>query len=289
MLDVRPVTPDIGAEVHGIDLSRSLASHIVDAVRAAWLEHLVQFFVDQELTPEQQLAFAAQFGEVTAAHPIEPALEGHPHVLPVDSVKDRTDFWHTDVTFMSRPPMGSILYARVLPESGGDTMFANTRAAYERMAAPLRALCDGLVAYHYAADYAQQVAGGDGKEWDGAPVKQLVPVRHPVVREHPETGRRNLFVNPNFTVGLEGFSGPEGHALLRLLYDHMTQPELTCRYRWRPGSVAMWDNRTTMHYGINDYGDARRIMHRVTLRGDKPYGPAMALEVGSAARADSAP
>jgi alpha-ketoglutarate-dependent taurine dioxygenase len=286
MLDVRPVTPVIGAEVRGIDLSQPLASDIVDALRAAWLEHLVLFFVDQELTPEQQLAFAAQFGEVTAAHPIEPALEDHPQVLPIDSVKDRTDFWHTDVTFMSRPPMGSILYARVLPETGGDTMFANTRAAYERLAAPLREFCDGLVAYHYAADYAQQVAEGEGKAWDGKPVKKLVPVRHPVVREHPETGRRNLFVNPNFTVALEGFDGPQGHALLQLLYDEMTRPELTCRHRWRPGSVAMWDNRTTMHYGIYDYGDARRLMHRVTLRGDKPYGPALPLEVGPAARAD---
>jgi taurine dioxygenase len=288
MLDVRPVTPIIGAEVHGIDLSRPLAAKVVDALRDAWLEHLVLFFVDQQVTPEQQTAFAAQFGEVTAAHPIEPALEGHPQVLPIDSVKDRTNFWHTDVTFMSRPPTGSILHARVLPESGGDTMFANTRAAYERLAPAMRELCDGLVAYHYAADYAQQVADGDGKTWDGKPVKKLLPVRHPVVREHPETGRRNLFVNPNFTVALEGFDGGQGSALLRLLYDHMTQPELTCRYRWRPGSVAMWDNRATMHYGIYDYGDARRVMHRVTLRGDKPYGPAMprGVESASAASAD---
>jgi alpha-ketoglutarate-dependent taurine dioxygenase len=272
-VEVRPFSGSIGAEVRGVDVSRDLDDDLIAAIRAAWLEHLVLFFPDQELTPERQQAFAARFGEVTAAHPVEPALVGHPQVLPVDSANGHTDFWHTDVTFMARPPMASMLYAVQLPEAGGDTMYTNMRLAYETLAEPLRRLCDELVAYHYAADYAAAVANGDGKEWEGAAVGKMVPVEHPVVRQHPETGRRALFVNPGFTALLKGFDGPQSADLLRLLYKHATQPEFMCRYRWEPGSLAFWDNRATMHYGVHDYGAAHRVMHRVTLRGDRPFGP----------------
>jgi taurine dioxygenase len=147
------------------------------------------------------------------------------------------------------------------------------RLAYETLAEPLRRLCDELVAYHYAADYAEAVEHGDGKEWEGTPVKKMVPVEHPVVRQHPETGRRALFVNPGFTALLKGFDGPQSAGLLRLLYKHAIRPEFQCRYRWEPGSLAFWDNRATMHYGVHDYGTAHRVMHRVTLRGDRPFGP----------------
>jgi taurine dioxygenase len=272
-LEVRALSGAIGAEVLGVDLSQPLDDQVIDAIRAAWLEHLVLVFPDQQLTAHAQIGFASRFGEVTEAHPVEPALEHEPRVLPVDSRTGQTDFWHTDVTFMARPPMASMLYAVELPQAGGDTMWANTRLAYERLAEPLQRLCDGLTAYHYAADYAEAVADGKGKEWDGAPVKKMLPVEHPVVRRHPETGRKALFVNPGFTVGIKGFNGPQSSDLLRLLYQHATQPELICRYRWQPGSLAFWDNRATMHYGVHDYGAARRVMHRVTLRGDRPYGP----------------
>jgi alpha-ketoglutarate-dependent taurine dioxygenase len=269
-LDVRSVTPTIGAEIHGLDCSIPFDAATLAAVRAAWLEHLVLFFPDQSLTPDAQVRFASQFGPVTEGHPVEPSLDEHPHVLPVDSVKDRTNFWHTDVTYMSAPPTGSILYAVTLPESGGDTMWANTRAAYDTLAEPLRRMCDQLTAVHFDPFYAEQIAQGAGKQWEGQTVEQLWPVEHPVVRVHPETGRKNLFVNPQFTVGLKGFDGPQANALLRLLYDHMIQPQFVVRYRWRPGTLGFWDNRTTMHYGIYDYGDARRIMHRVTLKGERP-------------------
>jgi taurine dioxygenase len=272
-LQIRPVSPTIGAEVLGLDLAGDLAAETVAAMRAAWLEHLVLFFPDQDLTPEQQETFARRFGEITEGHPVEPTLPGHPNVLPIDSVKDRVDFWHTDVTFMARPPTGSILYAVQVPDVGGDTMWANTRAAYDTLAPPLQEFCDGLVAYHYDPNYAAIVAAGGGQDWDGEHIDRLWPVEHPVVRLHPETGRKNLFVNPQFTVGLKDFPGPQGQALLRLLYDHVIQPERICRYRWHPGTVAFWDNRATMHYGLFDYGDARRVMHRVTLRGDRPIGP----------------
>lgn len=277
-LDVRPVTPTIGAEVSGVDLSRPLAAEVVGAIRAAWLEHLVLFFPEQQLTPDQQIAFATQFGEVTSAHPVEPALEHEPRVLPVDSERDRNDYWHTDVTFMARPPMASILYATVVPEHGGDTMWSNLQAAYDALAEPLRHLCDGLIAYHYSESYAADAAAGNGKEWDGVVVDRMDPVEQPVVREHPETGRRGLFVNPNFTLAIKGFPSQQSRDLLELLHAHTTRPEFLCRYRWRPGSLAMWDNRATMHYAVNDYGNARRLMHRVTLRGEIPYGPARPRE-----------
>jgi alpha-ketoglutarate-dependent taurine dioxygenase len=242
----------------------------------------VLFFPDQELTPDRQIAFATQFGEVTSAHPVEPALEQEPRVLPVDGERDRNDYWHTDVTFMARPPMASILYASVVPECGGDTMWSNLQAAYDTLAEPLRRLCDQLIAYHYSESYAADAAAGNGKEWDGVVVERMVPVEQPVVREHPETGRRGLFVNPNFTLAIKDFPSRQSHDLLALLHAHTTRPEFLCRYRWSPGSLAMWDNRATMHYAVNDYGNERRLMHRVTLRGEIPYGPARpALEAAS--------
>jgi taurine dioxygenase len=272
-LDVRPLTPTIGAEVFGVDCGAPLDDPTIAAIRAAWLEHLVLFFPEQHLSPEDQVAFAARFGELTDAHPVEPALEGHPQVLPIDSRKDRVDFWHTDVTYMARPPMGSMLLAMTVPEAGGDTMWADTRASYESLAEPLRGLCDEMTAVHFDPFYAQTIAEGGGMMWEGKRVERLWPVEHPVIRVHPETGTRNLFVNPQFTVGLKGFDGPQGQALLRMLYDHMIQPQYIVRYRWRPGTLAFWDNRSTMHYGIYDYGDERRVMHRVTLQGDRPRGP----------------
>src|ERR1700730_14059388 len=163
-VDVRPLGGSIGAEVRGVDLSSELDDEVIAAIRATWLEHLVLVFPGQDLTPERQQAFAARFGEVTAAHPVEPALADHPQVLPVDSASGQTDFWHTDVTFMARPPMASLLYAVKLPPAGGDTMWTNMRLAYETLAEPLRRLCDELDAYHYASDYAAGVERGGGQE-----------------------------------------------------------------------------------------------------------------------------
>ena len=151
-------------------------------------------------------------------------------------------------------------------------MWSDTRAAYDTLAEPLKQLCDGLVGIHYDPSYAEEIAKGAGKEWEGHQVTKLWPVEHPLVRVHPETGRKNLFVNPNFTVAIKGMYGLQGTGLLRMLYEHMTQYEFICRYRWRPGTLGFWDNRATMHYGIYDYGAERRVMHRVTLRGERPSG-----------------
>jgi taurine dioxygenase len=170
--------------------------------------------------------------------------------------------------------MASMLRSVVVPEAGGDTMWADTRAAYDALAAPLQRLCDELTAFHFEPYYAQAVAEGHGNVWEGKKLTRLLPATHPVISVHPETGRKNLYVNPKFTVRITDMSESQSAGLLRLLYDHMASPQFVVRYHWKPNTLAFWDNRSTMHFGIFDYEGERRIMHRVTLRGDQPVGPA---------------
>ncbi len=274
-LDVRPLTPHIGAEVHGLDLSRPLGDEVVAMVRAALNQRHVLFFRDQELTPERQEAFAAQFGPVTEGHPVIPAIEGNSKVLAIDSREDRASWWHTDVTFLETPAFGSILYMLESPEVGGDTMWSSLQDAYDGLAGPVRELCDKLIAIHYDPWFAADVDERGGYDWNGEHHRKLLPALHPVVRTHPETGRNGLFVNSHFTQTLLGLSKLESHAILEMLYHHCEKPEYTCRFRWRDGSVAFWDNRATLHYALDDYGETPRFAHRVTIRGDRPFGPAM--------------
>lgn len=274
-LDVHPLSPIIGAEIFGLDLSRPLGEKTVAEVRAALNQHHVIFFRDQELTPAQQADFARQFGTVTEGHPVIPAIEDNPEVLAIDSREDRANWWHTDVTFLQNPAFGSILYMITAPEVGGDTTWASLQDAYDRLAGPVREMCNKLIAIHYDPWFAAEVDARGGYEWQGEFKEKLLPALHPVVRTHPENGRNGLFVNQQFTQSILGLSKNESNAILDMLYRHCQQPELTCRFRWRPGSVAFWDNRATLHYAIDDYGDATRIAHRVTLEGDVPYGPAM--------------
>ena len=275
-LDVRLLSPTIGAEIRGLDCASDLSDEEIAAIRAVWLERLVVFFPDQHLDDETQIAFAGRFGELTESHPVEPQVLERREVHSIESGKDRTDFWHTDITFMQRPAMASMLRSIEVPDAGGDTMWSDTRAAYDALAEPLQRLCDGLSAYHYEQYYAQMVAEGHGNVWEGKKLTRLLPALHPVVRVHPETGRRNLFVNPKFTLRVVDFPEAQSDRLLRLLYDHMTDPRFVVRYHWSPGTLAFWDNRATMHYGIFDYEGERRVMHRVTLRGDAPTGVAPA-------------
>ena len=272
-LDVRPLSPTIGAEIHGVDCASDLDDDTVAAIRRVWLERLVVFFPDQSLDDESQIAFARRFGELTESHPVEPQVLERKEVHSIESGKDRTDFWHTDITFMTRPAMASMLRAVVVPQAGGDTMWSDTRAAYEALAPSLQKLCDGLAAFHFEPYYAQAVAEGHGNVWEGKKLTRLLPATHPVVRVHPETGRKNLFVNPKFTVRIVDMPQAQSDGLLGLLYDHMTRPEFVVRYHWSPGTLAVWDNRATMHFGIYDYEGDDRVMHRVTLRGDRPVGP----------------
>ena len=273
-LDVRFLSPTIGAEIRGVDCASHLSDEEIAAIRAVWLERLVVFFPDQHLDDETQIAFAGRFGELTESHPVEPQVLERREVHSIESGKDRTDFWHTDITFMQRPAMASMLRSIEVPDAGGDTMWSDTRGAYDALAEPLQRLCDGLSAYHYEQYYAQMVAEGHGNVWEGKKLTRLLPALHPVVRVHPETGRRNLFVNPKFTLRVVDFPEAQSDRLLRLLYDHMTDPRFVVRYHWSPGTLAFWDNRATMHYGIFDYEGERRVMHRVTLRGDAPAGVA---------------
>ncbi len=272
-LDVRPLSPSIGAEIRGVDCAADLDDDTVAAIRRIWLDRLVVFFPDQHLDDGTQIAFAERFGALTESHPVEPQVLERKEVHSIESGKDRTDFWHTDITFMQRPAMASMLRSVVVPEAGGDTMWCDTRAAYDALAPSLRARCDGLAAYHFEPFYAQAVAEGHGNVWEGKKLTRLLPATHPVVRVHPETGRKNLFVNPKFTVRVVDMPEAQSTGVLELLYDHMTRPEFVVRYHWSPGTLAFWDNRATMHFGIFDYEGDTRVMHRVTLRGDRPVGP----------------
>ncbi len=272
-LDVRPLSPTIGAEIHGIDCAADLDDDVIAAIRAVWLERLVVFFPDQHLDDDTQIVFAERFGELTESHPVEAQVAERKEIHSIESGKDRTDFWHTDITFMKRPALASMLRSVVVPKAGGDTMWADTRAAYESLAPPLQRLCDELSAFHFEPYYAQAVAEGHGNVWEGKKLTKLLPATHPVVRVHPETGRKNLFVNPKFTVRITGMPEKQSGGLLRLLYEHMASPQFVVRYHWKPDTLAFWDNRATMHFGIFDYEGERRVMHRVTLSGDRPTGP----------------
>lgn len=281
---VEPLTGSIGAIVHGVDLRNALDDAHVAAIRAAWLEHRVVFFREQDITPAQQIAFARRFGELTPAHPLVGGLDAdHPEVLVLDSADyplgvgsrgrgtSYNDRWHTDVTFSERPPMGTILAAKQIPSRGGDTLWCDLVGAYATLSAPIRALLDDLVAVHDATATFSRFRDDDPTGEQNRRLAALKPVRHPVVRVHPETGARGLFVNPTFTAAIEGLSTAESDALLALLYRHSTEPERVVRWHWRARDVAFWDNRTTAHYATADY-DERRVMHRVTLAGDRPAG-----------------
>jgi taurine dioxygenase len=283
-LAIAPLSGTIGAEIRDVDLHQTLSPEVVASIRQALLDYKVIFFPGQHLSPAEHKAFATYFGEITNAHPIIPGIEEHKEVFEIDYTAARKglggkrseygerDKWHTDVTFVETPPLGSILNAIVIPEAGGDTLWADTNAAYEALSQPFKELVDGLTAIHDGTAAFGKLLELVGKgEWDGKEYNELVPVEHPVVRTHPETGRRSLFVNPGFTVKIKGLSAKESATLLQFLYQHMATPEFVVRYRWEAGDLGFWDNRTTMHYAISDYGDAHRVIQRVTIKGDTPY------------------
>jgi taurine dioxygenase len=277
-LDLERLGPGFGARVHGVDLSRATDAQ-VQTVRAALAEYKVLFFAAQhELHPDSQIALGRRLGEVTESHPVVPGVdEAHPEIYALDSAQGGfADVWHTDVTFVRRPPLGSVLRAVVLPPTGGDTQWADLQLAYESLSAPLQRLADELVAVHDGTrEFGYYLAQSEARAtWEGEQYRALTPVEHPVVRVHPETGRKGLFVNPGFTSHIADVSDAESRFLLDLFYAHITKPEHVVRHRWSVGDVAMWDNRSTVHYANRDYGDQRRVMHRITLRGDEPVGPA---------------
>jgi alpha-ketoglutarate-dependent taurine dioxygenase len=270
--------PSFGAEVIGVDLSR-VRDDEVAALREALVEHKVLFFRGQDLDDATQVDFGRRLGEVTAGHPVATSTEvQHPEIYNIDSADPEfsfSDVWHTDVTFMEKPPLGSILRAVRLPAYGGDTSWVDSQLAYESLSEPVRRLVDQLTAVHDGnREWGQYLRRreGTGNVWDGKLVTELPPVEHPVVRVHPETGRKGLFVNPGFTSHIVGLSDAESRGILDLLYAHLTKPEHTIRHRWRAGDVGIWDNRSTAHYANRDYTETR-VMRRITLQGDVPVGP----------------
>ncbi len=282
-VSLEPVTPTIGARVHGIDLSKALPDDTVAGIRRALLKHEVLFFEGQTLTPAQHRDFAARFGALHV-HPVYPQVDGTPEVLVLDNHADNptdNDNWHTDVTFIETPPMASILYARELPPWGGDTLWSSMTAAYEALSVPFREFLSTLEAVHdftrsFPAD--RQVSLNAGESRYEKARREHPPVVHPVVRTHPETGKRGLFVNYGFTTHIKGLKRKESAAILKLLHEHIQQPEFLVRWRWKPNSVAFWDNRNTQHYAVNDYLPHRRVMHRATVLGDRPYFDAKASQ-----------
>ncbi|WP_028693251.1 taurine dioxygenase [Pseudomonas cremoricolorata] len=275
-LTVQPLGPTLGAQLSGIDLTRPLDAAHRDAIEQALLEHHVLFFRDQPISPQQQAHFAAQFGDLHI-HPIYPKVADVPQVLVLDTaVTDVRDnaIWHTDVTFLPTPALGAVLSAKQLPAYGGDTLWASGIAAFEALSAPLRGLLDGLTATHdFTRSFPLERFGSTAEDlarWE-ATRREHPPLSHPLVRTHPQSGRKALFVNEGFTTRINELEAHESDALLKLLFAHATRPEFSIRWRWQENDVAFWDNRVTQHYAVDDYRPQRRVMHRATILGDVPF------------------
>ncbi|RYF93067.1 MAG: taurine dioxygenase [Caulobacteraceae bacterium] len=275
LLEIEPLSPAIGAVLRGVNLAEEASDDLIGDIRAALLRHQVIFFEGQDFSPTQQRDFAARFGDLHI-HPLYDRDEGHPEIMVIDNhVDNPTDnnFWHTDVTFIDTPPMGSILAARQLPPVGGDTMWASMTAAYKALSTPMQKFLQGLEAVHdfSFAFTADGIAGSQaGREKYEKAVAANPPVTHPVIRSHPETGEPGIFVNSVFTRRIKGLRREESRALMAFLNNHIQQPEFVVRWRWRPGDVAFWDNRNTQHRAVDDFLPHRRIMTRATVLGDKP-------------------
>ena len=271
---VASLTPAVGGVVSGLDLSRPLSQRVIDALRAALAERHVLFFENQDLDPRAQRDFAARFGDLHV-HPLYPHVDGVPEITSIETRPDYlpdNDNWHTDVTFIETPPFGAVLTPRVLPPSGGDTLWSSTVAAYQALSEPLRRLLDGLTAAHSFEKSFPRHRWGLGEkaaQWEKA-VAANPPVVHPVVRTI-ENGCRGLFVNSGFTSRIVELAPKESDALLAFLFDHMAKPEFTVRWRWKLGDVAFWDNRLSTHYATVDFLPHPRVMNRAAILGDRPH------------------
>jgi len=270
------ITPKTGAIVTGVDLTKPVSADDLKIIEQGLLEHQILFFRDQPVTPQQQCDFARFFGDLHI-HPIYPLLPELPEIMVIDTHEGflpDNDNWHTDVTFSQTPPLAGILAAKQLPSVGGDTLWANTVAAYEALSAPIQKLLDGLTAVHSVSKSfppSRWANDPDTKERYERAVAKHPPVNHPVVRTHPVTGKKGLFVNHGFTTRINGLSDAESDHLLAFLFAHVSRPEFTIRWNWQVNDIAFWDNRITQHYAVADYLPERRIMHRATVNGDKPY------------------
>ena len=275
-VNIKPLGPYIGAQVSGVDLTRGLSDNQFEQIYHALIRHQVLFFREQEITPSQQRALALRFGDLHI-HPVYPHAEGVEEIIVLDTHNDNppdNDNWHTDVTFIETPPAGAILAAKQLPETGGDTLWTSGIAAYEALSEPFKKLLSGLEAEHDFRKSFQEYKYAhnevEHQRWREAVAKNP-PLRHPVIRTHPVSGRQALFVNEGFTTRIVNLTEKESETLLGFLFAHITKPEFQVRWRWQQNDIAIWDNRVTQHYANADYLPARRIMHRATILGDKPF------------------
>ena len=273
-LQVKRIAGALGAEIHGLDLAAGLTETQAAQVREVFLAHQVIFFRDQALSPQQYLRFAQAMGQ-PIEYPFVKGLDGFPEIIEVKKLEhERSNFggiWHSDTTYLEQPPMGSMLLAREVPPFGGDTLFASQYLAYESLSEGMRKLLAPLVAINSSAKADVSKTREDRIASDGrADARKDYVSAHPVVRTHPETGRKALYVNIAHTLRFDGMTEEESAPLLHWLYQHQVKPEFTCRFAWQPGSIAFWDNRCVQHNPVNDYHGYKRLMHRITLAGDTP-------------------
>jgi taurine dioxygenase len=277
-ITVNRISGALGAEISGVDLSQKLDDEVIGEIRHALVDNCVIFFRDQHLTPDQHLAFGRRFGELQVHEFVAPSAD-HEEILEVRKEADETrNFgggWHTDVSYLERPSLGSVLYAHEVPAVGGDTLFANQYLAYETLSDGMKAMLDGMTAIHsarrpYGLNAMSRYAAGERSMKYLYSENAHGEVEHPVIRTHVETGRKCLYVNGTFTIRFQDMTEEESTPLLQYLWAHAVRPEFTCRFRWDKGSIAFWDNRCVQHNAINDYHGQCRVMHRVTIEGERP-------------------
>jgi taurine dioxygenase len=281
-MQVKKIAGALGAEISGLDLSKGVSATLAADIRQVFLEHQVIFLRHQDLTPAQFLGFAQAMGR-PIEYPFVKGIDGFPHIIEVKKLAhEKVNFggiWHSDTTYLDVPPMGSMLLAKAVPPYGGDTLFANQYLAYEALSDTMKRLLTGLKGISSSAkadvsktreDRIKTDGKGDAKGEGATAAPQQFQALHPIVRTHPETGRKALYVNVAHTAGIDGMTDAESAPILNFLFTHQVKPEFTCRFAWEPNSLAFWDNRCTQHNPVNDYHGHLRLMHRITLQGDKP-------------------
>ena len=274
MFKVKPIAAALGAELHRVDLCNDLQPEVYAEIRKLLIKHKVIFFRDQDISPQQHKALAESFGPVQT-HPAYDTVAGFPEITILESTAEKPskiEMWHSDMTFRQHPPLGSVLRSKICPPKGGDTMWASMSAAYDGLSKGMQKFLSNLNAEHdFSYGFKESLAEPGGKERLAEAVKDNPPVQHPVIRVHPESKQKVIFVNALFTTKIIGLPPKESSAILDFLYDHSITAEYTCRFNWEPNSIAIWDNRSTQHKPINDYFPAHRLLERVAIDGDKPF------------------
>lgn len=274
MLTVTPVAGALGAEIHGLDLTGDLRPDDYARIRELLNTHQVIFFRDQDISHARQRELASAFGPLQT-HPAYSTVEGFPEITILESTPDKPtkiEAWHSDMTFRVHPPLGTVLRSRIIPERGGDTLWASMTAAYEALSKPMQQFLSTLDAVHdFSWGFKESLAETGGRERLAQAVADNPPVVHPVIRTHPETGKQVLFVNSLFTTHIVGLPDAESRAILDFLFEHIRTEEFSCRFSWTENAIAIWDNRSTQHKPVNDYFPAHRRLERITIDGDKPY------------------